>query len=347
MRTARRWLQERDSNWEPLYLHIDTSLIGMEGTQPSNRVILMNIYKGNVSTDFVIEWGDGAVSTYNDLPDTPTSVGFYHDYADLNTQATITVSAAEATLRFYGPSIYRVSGYFPRTYQNNTTMEYSLSQCHSLYDIADTIFEYNTHVEVFNQMFSGAIKLTTVPENLFRKNINVLEVFGLFSYSGITTIPENLLKYNTKLVSARGLFGECPSLKTVPENIFKYNTELEDVSALFGCAINYDHDPDTGDMVTTSRSALISIPESLFINNPKLTTISRICIGCLLLLEVPEHLFANNLEIVTADQSFYECQKIVSAVPELWLRPLITGFLQCYFNCTSAANYASIPSNWK
>jgi hypothetical protein len=67
---------------------------------------------------------------------------------------------------------------------------------------------------------------------------------------------------------------------------------------------------------------------------------------------IPQNLFS---ECTYVDPSiaagfygcFINCKKITSSVPELWLQfPDVDG-RRCFRNCTRAANYSSIPSNWR
>ena len=65
--------------------------------------------------------------------------------------------------------------------------------------------------------FNNCIDLKSIPENLFKNNVNVTDFSRMFyGCSRLTSIPENLFKYNTKATNFSGTFYGCYRLTSIP-----------------------------------------------------------------------------------------------------------------------------------
>ena len=71
--------------------------------------------------------------------------------------------------------------------------------------------------------------------------------------------------------------------------------------------------------------------------------------GCTSLKILPSNMFSNSIPLGGSDfsRTFYGCTGIISNVPDLWNYYNSAYGQYCFRNCTNAANYASIPNEWK
>ena len=124
----------------------------------------------------------------------------------------------------------------------------------SIVSIPEGLFKNNVNVTSFDRVFSGCTGITSIPEGLFKNNVNVTSFVGVFSgCSGITSIPEGLFKNNVNVTSFVGVFSGCSGITSIPERLFKNNVNVTDFDNAFsGC------------------TGITSIPEDLFKYNLKL-----------------------------------------------------------------------------
>lgn len=96
-------------------------------------------------------------------------------------------------------------------------------------------------------------------------------------------------------------------------------------------------------------TSLSSIPAGLFDNCPNVTDFTFAFYNCTSLASIPAGLFDNCPNVTDFNSTFFRCTAITSAVPELWDTakwPNVANHGNCFYNCTSAANYADIPAGW-
>ena len=90
-------------------------------------------------------------------------------------------------------------------------------------------------------------------------------------------------------------------------------------------------------------SALKSIPENLFANNPKVTTFERTFESCEALTTIPENLFANNPAVTTFSHTFWYCEALTTIPEGLFANnPEVYSFNNTFNTCTALK---SIPEN--
>ena len=125
------------------------------------------------------------------------------------------------------------------------------SDCTGLTSIPEGLFKYNVNTKIFSTIFVGCTGLTSIPEGLFKNNVNATNFYGTFEgCTGLTSIPEKLLKNNVNVTEFWRTFKGCTGLTSIPEGLFKYNVNTKTFSTTFeGC------------------TGLTSIPEGLFENN--------------------------------------------------------------------------------
>lgn len=173
---------------------------------------------------------------------------------------------------------------------------------------------FKPDVTAFFDTFFGCTSLTSIPEDLFANNPNVIS----FGYTPVELLCdwwrfENDSDFNDNASWDLGfptLFGECGSLTAIPEKLFANNTEVRH----FG-------------MVFTSCAGITSIPEKLFANNTKVRhfgempenisdlgyagVLSSVFYGTEI-TSIPEKLFANNPNVTSFIFVFAECASLQS-----------------------------------
>ena len=100
--------------------------------------------------------------------------------------------------------------------------------------------------------FKGSSRLTSIPEGLFKNNVNVTSFSEVFSgCSGLTSIPEGLFKNNVNVTSFDYTFSGCSGLKSIPEVIVEFAKKVKEkggntYSMFSNCtsASNYASIPD-------------------------------------------------------------------------------------------------------
>ena len=177
-----------------------------------------------------------------------------------------------------------------------------------LTEIPEWLFSKKVTSTVMSK-FGSNNSIVSIPEGLFKNNVNVTNFGSVFSNcSGLTNIPESLFKNNVNVVSFDNVFAGCSGLTSIPEGLFKNNVNVTNfVSAFSYC------------------SRLTSIPEGLFKNNVNVTSFEYTFCGCTGLTSIPETIveFAKKVKEKGGD----------------------TYYL--FKDCTSASNYSSIPEYMK
>ena len=191
--------------------------------------------------------------------------------------------------------------------------------------IPEGLFKNNINATGFGSTFSGCRGLTSIPEGLFKNNVKATGFGGAFyGCTGLTSIPEGLFKNNVKAEVFGGAFNGCTGLTSIPEGLFKYNVNATDFEETF----NY-------------CTGLTSIPEDLFKNNVNATNFNDIFTGCTGLTNIPEGLFKNNVNVINFVSTFYGCTGLTS-IPEGLFKNNVNAveFRRTFERCTGLT---SIP----
>ena len=143
--------------------------------------------------------------------------------------------------------------------------------CSSIASIPAGLFDNNTAATSFYSCFAYN-SITSIPSGLFDNNTAVTDFKGCFAQcKKLSTIPNDLFKYNVNVTqisttssnSDMHLFEECISLKSIPEHLFDSFTNVTLFNKCFyGC------------------SSLQSIPSGLFVNNTAVTSFSNCFYYC-------------------------------------------------------------------
>ena len=76
--------------------------------------------------------------------------------------------------------------------------------------------------------FQACTGLTSIPEGLFKNNVNAISFYMTFeSCEGLTSIPEGLFKYNMNVNDFKGTFRYCSRLTNIPNKIIEYAKQVE------------------------------------------------------------------------------------------------------------------------
>ena len=117
--------------------------------------------------------------------------------------------------------------------------------CKGLTSIPEGLFKNNVNAISFEQAFASCTGLTSIPEGLFKNNVNVKDFKRTFQgCKGLTSIPEGVFKNNVNAISFYITFGSCEGLTSIPEGLFKYNTNVNDFKGTFRYCSRLTNIPD-------------------------------------------------------------------------------------------------------
>ena len=199
-------------------------------------------------------------------------------------------------------------------------------KCTGLTSIPEGLFKNNVNVTNFDNIFVGCSGLTSIPEGLFKNNVNA-KYFGgtFFLCKGLTSIPEGLFKNNVNATGFDYTFKGCTGLTSIPEGLFNNNVKAERFWGAFESCTGLTSIPGglfknnvnaTGFHNTfESCTGLISIPEGLFKNNVKAEYFVDTFKGCTGLTSIPEGLFNNNVNAKSLGGAFNGCTGL-TIIPE-------------------------------
>ena len=190
--------------------------------------------------------------------------------------------------------------------------------CSGITSIPEDLFKNNVNVTDFYRAFYGCTGLTSIPEGLFKNNVNVTNFSGAFEdCTGLTSIPEGLFKNNVNAIGFWGTFYRCTGLTSIPEGLFKNNVNVTNFSGAF-----------------EDCKGLTSIPEDLFKTNIKVKDFGRAFYGCTGLTSISEDLFKNNVKAENFNFAFSSCYALRS-IPEGLFKNNVnaTDFWGTFENC--------------
>ena len=180
------------------------------------------------------------------------------------------------------------------------------SGCIDLRSIPENLFKNNVNITDFSDTFADCRGLISIPENLFKNNVNVIGFSGTFYHNrSLTSIPENLFKHNVNVTNFKSTFENCYGLTSIPENLFKYNVNVKSFSDTF-----------------KDNRSLISIPENLFKYNTKVMYMEFVFAFCAKLSRIPDGIIQYSEQV----------------------RQRGGGVVRIFYQCTTASNYGTIPS---
>ena len=206
----------------------------------------------------------------------------------------------------------------------------------SIVSIPEGLFKNNVNVTSFDSVFSGCTGITSIPEGLFKNNMNVTSFSYVFSEcTGLTSIPEGLFKHNINVTTFSGVFSGCTGLTSIPEGLFKNNANVIYFTNIFsGC------------------SRLKRIPARLFYNNVNVKEFNGVFGDCSGITSIPEGLFDRNVNVKGFGYVFQNCSgltNIPNSIIKFANEVRQRGGMHylAFRGCTAASNYASIPDSMK
>jgi hypothetical protein len=195
--------------------------------------------------------------------------------------------------------------------------------CSKLTVIKPTILKNLVHIQTARNLFYGG-KYTSIPEDLFRYNVNLISVESCFVYArSLTTVPEGLFAYNPLIENAESLFSECTALETVPEDLFEFQQNLKSVYRIF------------------YNSGLKEIPLELFANSDLIEKF-HYAFAYTQITDVPDGLILkiNAGSNVNVDAIFYACSKLKTAI----VPATVCKFGDAFFYGCNALEWVEIKS---
>ena len=194
-----------------------------------------------------------------------------------------------------------------------------------LTSIPEGLFKNNVNAKEFHSTFIGCTGITSIPEGLFKNNVKAEYFNDTFrGCTGITSIPEGLFENNVNVIDFYSTFSGCTGLTSIPEGLFKNNVNTMRIWNTFeGC------------------TGLTSIPEGLFKNNVNVVDFNNTFIGCTGLTSIPEGLFKYNVNAVEFKSTFIGCKGLTSIPEGLFKNNVnVVDFNNTFSGCTGLT---SIP----
>lgn len=236
---------------------------------------------GETPANIMVDWGDGsALTIVNKGTTLSDGDGFNYEYAETE-EYTITIYSDQVDET--EQQIPKINFWYNRKNNNN----------HHKLVLINTPF-LNTETEDFSDCFYYCSNLTSIPEGLFDKNIEVTSFRYCFQgCKKILNIPTGLFERNTKVTDFEYCFEVCSNLTSIPTRLFDKNIN---VTSFFGCFQNC--------------STLESIPKELFDKNIEVEVFRGCFSNCTNLKEVPEGLFNNNKKATNFMSCFSFCSNV-------------------------------------
>ena len=263
-------------NWSPtvdpgvMYFTIKTTASLKDFTIPFAT-------SGTCPAQIVVNWGDGSSTTVNE-GQSLSATTFKHSYGSYNTAYRITVNSAQKNVAKKQIPEFNFGSYPTDTYGKanaNGCLLYSIDGpvlnsgatelkgmfwgTENLTKVDENTFANYVNAEGMRAIFAcnpnDNTKLTSLPSNLFAKNIKVTTMQQAFyGCAALTSIPSGLFDENSSVTTFANAFAGCSSLTTVPTGLFDKNLEVTSFNGIF-----------------TWCSSLESLPSGLFAKNLKVT----------------------------------------------------------------------------
>lgn len=249
----------------------------------------------------------------------------------------------------------------------------------TLVEVSEDVFEHRRDLIGADRMFKNCINLSTIPDNLFEGQINLLSLEECFYNTGIEKVPSGLLHNCGNLRNVEGMLAGCVLLQDIPTGLFNTTPRITNAARLLASTTGV-----TGDVIGNILSPLKElvnadyifagslpttiVPTTTFANNRKLTSlngafsytnISRIepglfstlenlveaaelFRGCDLLTTLPASVFGQNPNIEVLDRAF-EKTGLLSVPATLFSRARrVVTMDHMFAGCTKIT---SIPAN--
>lgn len=307
------------------------------------------------SADYIINWGDG---------ETTNAIGtarntYKHTYENGSLHAVEIVNCSNVTycnnqriLSSNGFKLSIVVAYWSiglskvhnLSFEFNINLKYiglvfkndvertSLEDCFKYTGIEsflDNTFDNLKNITNFNYTFTGSpIKKIPFRFSTFPK-VSTLD--GCFESSSITEIEENLFNGATEIKSLSRAFSKVSQLKSVPSTLLNDLTKLESTSYMF------------------EYSNIETIPEDFFDNIHNVKPLEmHYMFSNSKLKNLSTKLLANFYNVSDLRYTFYNCTKITSKLPAIWIQYYGKEINKsaCFLGCVNAENWSEVPTSW-
>lgn len=189
--------------------------------------------------------------------------------------------------------------------------------CTSLQTLPAGLFATNTAVTKFANVFGGCTSLRNIPEGMLSGLNRVTSFSGLFSgCTGIEEIGPDMLAGCNALTNISSMFKGCSNLRTVSADAFAGAVRITSIASLFENCTQLEQVPegifDDLTALTTATnvfagSGIRTVPARLFARNVKVSSFSKLFMGCASLTELPDGLFASNSAVTTYTSAIEAC----------------------------------------
>ncbi len=253
----------------------------------------------------------------------------------------------------------------PEVFRYNTVVQDFSSVfdgCTGLTTIPSDPFLYSTKAVDLSYVYRGCANLYEVGNHWF-EGPYIASLRGALAGTAIEEVDRNFVKYKNSVKDISEIFAGCVKLTRISsgradgtltdfdkvekaEGICRGCTELTGVTISF---FQFMVSVTTLQRAFFGCSKLVNLPSGLFSKQVNCRNYSELFSNAIALTNVPSVLFPATLESATSfRRAFYMCSNINTDVPALWNSPVSSNNgSDCYYGCTSAANYASIPTAWK
>ena len=194
-------------------------------------------------------------------------------------------------------------------------------------------------------VFSESYDIAEIPVGIFDKNTELTSVSGVFRNTAITSVPEDLFKHNTKLNEVFEIFFGCIYLQSIPAGMFENNAELTSATGIFdGCSSltavpegMFDHCPELSSVERLFNlcTGLTSVPVSIFDNNKKLNNVVSLFNGCAAIVSESPYTMVGEEKVHLWERENHT---------DVFLR--VSRFTSCFTGAVKFADYGSIPEWW-
>lgn len=294
--------------------------------------------------DGVILWGDGAATSFKNIPynysgyDERVRGRESHIYADTGEYQISLVGDLRdwATVRAAGiieNNYYLISidTPFPASMIKRGCYYRMCWGSKSLHALPSKLFKQappNANVDRgLGDCFYGCPALQHIPGDLLDGCEEVTQMSRMFIAGGLLEIPPELFSFTPNAQEIGGFFGSNSGITRIPYGLLDPMPELTNVSNLFG------------------GTGITDIPSGLFRNNPAIKNFAY-CFQGTNITGIPSGLFGHAAEAETFTSCFYGCTDVAGDVPRLWEIYQEADGSGCFEGCSNATNWAEIPTTW-
>jgi alpha-tubulin suppressor-like RCC1 family protein len=125
------------------------------------------------------------------------------------------------------------------------------------------LFYYNPQILIFNSVFRGCNKLTSIPNSLFDNNTSAIDFTATFAETSVENIPVDLFKYNKEVIYFSIVF-QNTAITNIPQDLFRYNTKVKQFVNSFAFCPNLTSLPQ--DLLSYNTLAIDFV--NIFFNTP-------------------------------------------------------------------------------